>query len=95
MRSRIRYEITYQFPKKDYTGQVVVPPSYRKIAYPKTVYDPNVFSDDQMYRLGLEAMANGKLLPSGDMIEGYASNGLKFKGYYKDGEVTNFYPVLD
>ena len=45
-----------------------------------------------MLRWGKEAMSNGRT--SGRIIEGSASNGLQFRGYIENGEVTNFYPVI-
>ncbi|BFJ00343.1 MULTISPECIES: CdiA family toxin C-terminal domain-containing protein [Priestia] len=61
---------------------------------PKTVYDPSKISDDKIYRLGQEAMQNGKV--NGRLVEGTASNGLEFRGYLNEaGEITNFFPIVD
>ncbi|WP_246234782.1 CdiA family toxin C-terminal domain-containing protein [Bacillus aquiflavi] len=33
---------------------------------------------------------------NGRLVEGTASNGLKFRGYLNNaGEISNFYPILD
>jgi hypothetical protein len=88
------YEIEYKIPKKDMTGKVAEPVAFKKIKEPKTVYDPIKISDEKLYQWGQEAMNNGKV--DGRMVEGTASNGLKFRGYMNElGEITNFYPILD
>lgn len=87
------YEIEYQIPKLDMKGDVI-PGEYKNITHPKTVYDPNVFSDQQMIQWGKEAMGNGEII--GREINGTASNGLNFRGYLNDqGEITNFFPTMD
>lgn len=88
------YEIEYRIPKKDITGNVAKPITYKNIDTPKTVYDPSVFSETDIYNLGVEAMQNGKII--GGRVEGTASNGLKFIGYLDEaGKVKNFFPILD
>ncbi|WP_228481662.1 CdiA family toxin C-terminal domain-containing protein [Listeria welshimeri] len=86
------YEVEYRVPK-EVKGQLV-PNEYKNISRPKTVYDPNVFSTDEIYKLGIEAMQNGTI--NGNIVEGFASNGLKFTGYIDSvtGEITNFFPTL-
>ena len=47
-----------------------------------------------IYQWGQEAMQNGKV--NGRLVEGTASNGLKFRGYLNEaGEITNFFPIID
>ncbi|MDG0029103.1 EndoU domain-containing protein [Priestia sp. Y58] len=88
------YEVEYKIPRKDMAGNVADPVSYKNIKEPKTVYDPSKISDDKIYRLGQEAMQNGKV--NGRLVEGTASNGLKFRGYLNEaGEITNFFPIVD
>ncbi|SFJ92601.1 MULTISPECIES: CdiA family toxin C-terminal domain-containing protein [unclassified Bacillus (in: firmicutes)] len=108
------YEVKYKLPvydglskenggKGNFTGQ------WKEYKNPKTVYDPKVFSDEQILKLGREAMeegiSNNRIIQGGDrspsdMVEGYVNvNGkqLKFVGF-KDkntGEISNFFPVLD
>ncbi len=89
------YEIEYQIPEKDMTGNIAIPKEYRVIKEPKTVYDPKIISDDQMYKLGEEAMNNVSIV-DGRKVVGTASNGLKFVGWLDDsGNVTNFYPIIE
>ncbi|EOF7810992.1 T7SS effector LXG polymorphic toxin [Listeria monocytogenes] len=88
------YEIEYRIPKKNIAGNIVEPISYKKIDTPKTVYDPSVFSETEIYNLGVEAMQSGKIIDK--RVEGIASNGLKFIGYLDNtGKVKNFFPILD
>ncbi|EOX1307639.1 T7SS effector LXG polymorphic toxin [Listeria monocytogenes] len=88
------YEIEYRIPKKNIAGNIAEPISYKKIDTPKTVYDPSVFSETEMYNLGVEAMQSGKIIDK--RVEGIASNGLKFIGYLDNtGKVKNFFPILD
>lgn len=108
------YEIRYKLPvydglskanggKGNFTGQ------WKEYKNPKTVYDPKVFPDEQMLKLGKEAMEEGIRSSRiridtleravSDEIVGYAEvdgKKLQFIGY-KDkvtGEISNFFPVL-
>lgn len=108
------YEVKYKLPvydglskenggKGNFTGQ------WKEYKNPKTVYDPKVFSDEQILKLGREAMEegiqNGRVRidsrPNAisDEIIGYAEvdgKKLQFIGY-KDkvtGEISNFFPVI-
>ncbi len=47
-----------------------------------------------MLKCGKEAMKNGVLDVDGRTISGFASNGLLFRGFVENGEVTNFFPKL-
>ncbi|TBX78395.1 WXG100 family type VII secretion target [Bacillus mycoides] len=88
------YEIEYKIPRKDMAGNIAEPISYKNIKEPKTIYDPAMISDDKIYQWGKEAMQKGTI--NGRLVEGTASNGLKFRGYLNDaGEITNFFPILD
>ncbi|EKB5972252.1 EndoU domain-containing protein [Listeria monocytogenes] len=90
------YEIKYKIPRKDMTGKVAKPVSYKEIKDPKTVYDPTKISNEKMFEWGQSAMNNGKIQPDGRTVIGTSSNGLKFIGYLDEvGKVTNFYPVLN
>ncbi|MGE8077364.1 EndoU domain-containing protein [Peribacillus loiseleuriae] len=87
------YEIEYGLPKLDMKGEVI-PGELKKVSHPKTVYDPNIISDEQMIKWGKEAMKKGKIV--GREKVGVSSNGLKFRGFVDDsGEITNFFPTLD
>ena len=83
------YAQQYRVPAYDGRGNFI---GYKNIPDPKTIYDPAIISNRQMLDWGLEAMQNGVI--TGRIIEGTASNGLQFRGYIKDGVVTNFFPIL-
>jgi hypothetical protein len=85
-------DVIYEVPKKGIDGKPLVPPEYRYIDRPKTIYDPNLISDKQIYEWGLEAMKNSEIV--GYKVYGTSSNGLKFEGFYREGKITNFFPVL-
>ncbi|MFK9092617.1 PrsW family glutamic-type intramembrane protease [Bacillus salipaludis] len=87
------YEIEYRLPKQDMAGNII-PGEFKKVTHPKTVYDPNIISDEQILKWGEEAMKKGKVV--GRNISGVSSNGLQFQGFVDDtGEITNFFPTLD
>lgn len=105
------YDIEYRLKveTKDYrgqgTGEFKFVPKEDKPPYKKTVYDPAVISNDDIVRLGNEAMEEGikssrvkqlKGQTNKQMIQGASSNGLKFEGFKNTdtGEIENFYPVL-
>jgi hypothetical protein len=85
--------IEYEIPLKGVDGKPMVPPKYRVSDYPKTVYDPNIISDKQIYEWGQEAMQNG--IVEGNQITGTASNGLKYVGHIRDGQITDFFPIIN
>ncbi|MFX3616493.1 MAG: T7SS effector LXG polymorphic toxin [Sporolactobacillus sp.] len=88
------YEVEYKIPRRDMSGNIAEPISYKAIKERKTIYDPSKISDDKIYKWGQEAMQNGTI--NGRLVEGAASNGLKFRGYLNDaGEITNFFPIID
>ncbi|MEC1752061.1 T7SS effector LXG polymorphic toxin [Bacillus mojavensis] len=88
------YEIEYGLPALDREGNIK-PGELKKVRTPKTVYDPEKISNEQMLQWGEEAMKNGELV--GRKVTGYAKNGLKFEGYIDEatGEITNFFPTLN
>lgn len=92
--------IRYQYPKY-YNGEILEGEFNFRL---KTVYDPAVFTDDEIIQLGIEAMQNGLNagmfeIRSGNTtsIDGVASNGLQFKGFRNEitNEITNFFPVIE
>ncbi|MDP4097329.1 EndoU domain-containing protein [Paenibacillus sp. P96] len=86
------YQVQYRLPALDRELNVI-PGQYKNIPHPKTVYDPNVISNDQMIKWGKEATEHGEIV--GREIRGTASNGLKFTGYLdENGKVTNFFPTI-
>ncbi|NOU71763.1 hypothetical protein GC098_10075 [Paenibacillus sp. LMG 31458] len=88
------YEIKYQLPAKDMTGKIIEG-QYKNIPFPKTVYDPSVIPDEKMLEWGRQAMANATQSTNGRILTGTAPNGLKFQGYIENGEITNFFPILE
>ncbi|TAH83750.1 hypothetical protein ES066_03465 [Bacillus subtilis] len=88
------YEIEYGLPALDREGNIK-PGELKKVRTPKTVYDPEKVSNEQMLQWGEEAMKNGEVV--GRKVTGYAKNGLKFEGYIDEatGEITNFFPTLN
>ncbi|CAI6053280.1 hypothetical protein PAECIP112173_01480 [Paenibacillus sp. JJ-100] len=104
------YDLEYRMMVeiKDYTGKGTGKfkyiPKEDKPPHKKTIYDPNVISNDEIIRLGKEAMEEGisrlqieKLeAQNKEMIRGTSSNGLKFEAIrnIETGEIENFWPVL-
>ncbi|MBL4975416.1 T7SS effector LXG polymorphic toxin [Bacillus halotolerans] len=88
------YEIEYGLPALDREGNIK-PGELKKVRTPKTVYDPEKISNEQMLQWGEEAMKNGEVV--GRKVTGYAKNGLKFEGYIDEAteEITNFFPTLN
>lgn len=77
----------------------IIPETYKNIPNPKTVYDPSKISDENIIKWDKEAMEEGiknNRVTNGREIDGYAQNGLKFKGYIDEEtkEITNFFPTL-
>ncbi|OEP30919.1 hypothetical protein AJM39_13995 [Listeria monocytogenes] len=94
-------EITYRIKRHKLTpsGILTDPPEYRiSRAYSKTVFDPAVYSNEQIYEWGLEAMKNViEVNEGGGYVIGEASNGLKFKAFFVEdsGVINNFFPILE
>ena len=105
-------EYTLKRPVKDYTGKPI-PGEFKHVPggkriFKKTVYDPNVISDNEMIKLSKDAMKEAvksgrgidrsrqnKFLYQGEVS--YKGKKIKFEGYYnkKTGEIENAYPVLE
>ncbi|MFC7677585.1 WXG100 family type VII secretion target [Paenibacillus sp. GCM10028914] len=101
------YEVEYQIPSlqrneldrsifepiKDSEGNVVG----KRVNDPKTVYDPNIISDEKMYNWGKAALE--PQIHAGNVKNGIVKgelNGLKFIGFVdENGKVKNFYPTFD
>ncbi len=108
------YEVKYKLPvydgmssanggKGNFTGQ------WKEYKNPKTVYDPKVISNEQILKLGREAMEEGiqsnrikidtRQNAVSDEVVGYVEidgKQLQFIGYRDKatGEITNFFPVI-
>lgn len=87
--------VTYEYaiPSKDKAGNVT---GYKSSTFNKTVYDPMVYSDAEVMRLGQMAAAKGYHQAVGNGVRQYSAEagGIKFRIYIdkKTGEVTNFHP---
>ena len=93
------YEIEYRIPALNKKGEIIEG-EFKNIPNPKTVFDPSKISNEEILKWGKRAMEEGlesDRIINGREIEGYAKNGLKFKGYIDQvtGEITNFFPTLN
>jgi filamentous hemagglutinin len=86
--------ITYEYPKFDGRGN---PIGFKKSPYPKTVYDPKIYSDKDMLEWGQKAAAKGyhKYTTNKNARE-YSEyyNGIKFRVYVdkNTGVINNVHP---
>ena len=69
---------------------------YGARVFKKTIYDPDIISDDEFIKRGLEA-ANDAISKADDGImprewTGVDSEGITWHGYFEDGEITSFFP---
>jgi hypothetical protein len=91
------YNIEYQVPTRQPGGELT---GGWKVVYgkPKTVYDPAVISDADMLAYATDAMHHARPISTpldpaeGIQYEGW-SHGMKFKGWFQDGQFTSVYPV--
>lgn len=86
-------DIKYQMYKKNRDGSFTK--ELAGSSHTKTVYDPKIWSDETIFKLGEQAMKRGKYSTKNkNQIHGTAPNGMKFVGYLdKNKKVTNFFPV--
>ncbi|MEE4234068.1 CdiA family toxin C-terminal domain-containing protein [Pseudomonas viridiflava] len=85
--------VRYQIPAYDRAGNVI---GFKDKLFPKTVYDPKIFTDQKILDLGQQAAASGykealsKGLSQYDSIAGSVT----FRVYLDkaEGVVTNFHP---
>jgi filamentous hemagglutinin len=93
------YELEYWIPKKagngPLAGQVI---SYSKAQYPKTVYDPKVFSDDRIIEMAQKAAstkyeAKAKVFESNPTRNQYSAiyDGVNFQVYLAKDKSGNIY----
>lgn len=82
------WKIEYQV-QKQLSGNRPVPGEYNAQLYEKTIYDPNVYSDAEMARLGAKA-ADQAIFPDGKREIDVIVEGRTFR-VYKDnaGKITN------
>ena len=89
-------QIEYSMPEID--GKTEKPTgNYNQSTNTKTIYDPNIISDREYVERGIEAVNNSlEKEPSGVLPHiwtGVDSKGVTWLGYYKNGEVTSFFPT--
>lgn len=72
-----------EFVKGDFIG-------FKDIRDPKTYFDPEIITNEQMLVWAKEAMQNG--VQNGRIIDGIASNGLKFRGFIQEDGNIRYFP---
>ncbi len=89
-------KIEYQMPKRDKTGVPIAGEYQDGIPKLKTVYDSNIISTDEYLRRGLEAANNAASQYENGILPrewvGVDNNGVSWRGYCKNGEITSMYP---
>lgn len=77
--------------REDCTGKLVEG-EFKDNFQPKTIYNPDVYSADDIYNYGLEAAKKG--FPDGKNGRSYISdyNGVSFQVFLKDGKIDSFHP---
>ncbi|WP_458123222.1 WXG100 family type VII secretion target [Paenibacillus sp. Z3-2] len=100
------YEVEYQIPslKRSESDKSIFEPITdsngnvlgKRVNDPKTVYDPNIISNEKMYNWGKAALE--PQIQAGNVKNGIVKgelNGLKFVGFVDDkGNIKNFYPAF-
>ncbi|MCM7590321.1 hemagglutinin repeat-containing protein [Enterobacter chuandaensis] len=86
-------QVTYQIPSYDRAGNVT---GYKAAELPKTIYDPNVFTDSKMLELGQQAAVSGYEAAMKQGLQAYDAHagGVSFRVYIDKatGMVNNFHP---
>ncbi|OMF06301.1 WXG100 family type VII secretion target [Paenibacillus sp. FSL H7-0942] len=100
------YEVEYQIPslKRSESDKSIFEPITdpngnvlgKRVNDPKTVYDPNIISNEKMYNWGKAALE--PQIQAGNVKNGIVKgelNGLKFVGFVDEkGNIKNFYPAF-
>lgn len=86
--------VEYKMPKLNPDGTPTG--EYGAKVFKKTIYDPDIISDDEFIKRGIEA-ANDAITKSHDGImprewSGVDSKGITWHGYFGDGNITSFFP---
>jgi len=86
--------VEYRMPKLNADGTPTG--EYGARVFKKTIYDPDIISDDEFIKRGLEA-ANDAISKADDGImprewTGVDIEGITWHGYFEDGEITSFFP---
>ena len=87
---------TRKVPKLDKAGKIIPGEYQGGVPHTKTVYDPNIIPDETFISRGLEA-ANDALSKSSSGTlphdwTGLDSQGVTWRGYYQNGNITSFFP---
>lgn len=88
--------IEYQMPALDKTGKPI--PNQYQTGRPKTktVYDPDIISDDEFARRGIEAANDSASRSSSGSLDrewtGVDNQGVTWRGYTENDEITSMYP---
>ncbi|BDH46948.1 hypothetical protein TUM12370_29920 [Salmonella enterica subsp. enterica serovar Choleraesuis] len=87
-------EVKYLVPTKNRDGSLTG--EYKAAPETKTIYDPKVFSDEKILKLGQQAAANGfkEAMNSPNGTANVISGGISFRIYVdkSTGIVRNFHP---
>lgn len=86
--------VEYRMPKLNADGTPTG--EYGARVFKKTIYDPDIISDDEFIKRGLDA-ANDAISKTDDGImprewSGIDSEGIMWHGYFEDGQITSFFP---
>ena len=86
--------VEYKMPKLNADGTPTG--EYGARVFKKTIYDPDIISDDEFIKRGLDA-ANDAISKIDDSImprewSGIDSEGIMWHGYFEDGQITSFFP---
>ncbi|ARU55417.1 hypothetical protein OLMES_1339 [Oleiphilus messinensis] len=88
--TQYRYGYKKQDRAGNYTGEI------KEYKMPKTVYDPKIYSDDEMYSIGLKAAKKEyqSAITEGKTAYTAEQNGITFRVYLDRAskEITNFHP---
>ncbi|MBS0057800.1 CdiA family toxin C-terminal domain-containing protein, partial [Yersinia sp. Marseille-Q3913] len=86
-------QVKYQIPAYDRAGNII---GYKSAEYPKTIYDPKIFSDQKILDLGQQASSYGYKDAISKGLRQYDSTagGVTFRIYIdqETGAVRNFHP---
>ncbi|RQW63623.1 RHS repeat-associated core domain-containing protein [Vibrio viridaestus] len=84
-------QVEYQIPSFDREGNMT---GYKNKVFTKTLYDPNVISDDKIYDLGVKAAESGYSQAVSQGLSAYSAiaDGIKIRVYIRNSQVDNFHP---
>lgn len=89
----------YNMPKLDGEGNLVGPGVYGTKTYSKIIYNPELISDFEFFSRGMEAADDALSREMAGILpyewSGMDSKGVKWLGYFKNGKITFFFPVVE